>query len=245
MKRLAFMVAGLCLCGVALAEGTAPTTSVEGSNTGVVIKKTQVKSATSDYQLLVVPVKGHNIAEGDDTTTSVTLGAMFPAASNVGKIVIVISGDAQGSYEVVASGDGFTWQKDGSSDDAGTTQLPAGTIFWYGNNVNTVTLNDASDPIVFCGNANTTGVNWSAAVGQMTPLGNSTSDAIQVSAISANPGAQLFRIKAESTDYELYRYRKPLGATDYGWYKLVDGVFETVSDTDIIPAAEAFYYYNP
>lgn len=255
MKRLAFMVAGLCLCGAAVAQDTATTTSVEGSNTGVVIKKAKVASTTG-YQFLIVPVKGLNIASGDNTVTNVTLDAMLPHGSYEGCTVQVVNlpEGATGGSQLTAegrlytagtggwtytAGDGTANAKDGNGDE-----FPAGTILWLKDPEGTQTR-AASAVTVFCGNANTTEVDWSAAVGQMTPLGNSTSDAIQISTISANPGAQLFRIKEGAADYDQYRYVKPFGKP-LGWYRLdsVEG-FVAVERTEVIPSAEAFYYYAP
>lgn len=246
MNRLAFMVAGLCLCGAAVAQDTtAATTSVEGSNTGVVIKKTQVKSLTSNYQLLVVPVKGHNIAEGDATDDGILLSSMLPPATYNGMTVTIVScPDANIEEGTAYNASGNAWDQDPT--------LPAGTIFWLSPNAanyNLETLADTDAPIVFCGNANTTGLDWAnvtgGGAGQMFALGNSTSDAIKISEIPVNPGAQLFRIKAGSTDYQLYRCMKPRGGT-LGWFEIgADGSATAVSTEATIPAAEAFFYYNP
>lgn len=243
MKRLAFMVAGLCLCGAAVAQDAA-TTSVEGSNTGVVIKKTQVKSLTSNYQLLVVPVKGHNIAEGDATDDGILLSSMLPPATYNGMTVTIVScPDIQITAGTAYSASGSAWDQDPT--------LPAGTIFWLSptaTNYNLETLADTDAPIVFCGNANETGIDWanvSEGAGQMIALGNSTSDAIKISGIPVKVGAQLFRIKAGSTDYQLYRCIKPRGGA-LGWFEIgLDGSATAVSADATIPAAEAFFYYNP
>lgn len=242
MNKITLMLAGLCLCGAAMAQETTP--SVSGSNTAVVIKKAQVKSATGNYQLLVVPVKGYDIAAGDDTEEAITLSSMFPANANSDKTVIVVqaNGIATGTTYTC---DGVSW---GGTDPA----LPAGTIFWFGDSATaTSTLTESTEaPIVFCGNANTTKVNWDAAIGQMTPLGNSTSDAITLSDVPGQDGAQLFRIKAGASDYEVYRYSTINGVLR--WYKsqrtTANGFITTTwvdASSDKIPAAEAFYYYNP
>lgn len=238
MNKITLMLAGLCLCGAAMAV------AVDGSNTAVVIKKAQVKSATGNYQLLVVPVKGYDIAAGDDTAEAITLSSMFPANANSGKTVIVVQANG------IAAGTTYTC--DGASWGGTDPALPAGTIFWFGDSATaTSTLTESTEaPIVFCGNANTTGVDWSAANGQVTPLGNSTSDAITLSDVPGQNGAQLFRIKAGASDYEVYRYTTVGNET--GWFKTEISTVNEVpvtawvsAGTDTIPAAEAFYYYNP
>lgn len=231
MNKITLMLAGLCLCGSAMAV------AVDGSNTAVVIKKAQVKSATGNYQLLVVPVKGYDIAAGDDTAEAITLSSMFPANANSGKTVIVVQANG-----IVA---GTTYTCDGTSWGDTDPALPAGTIFWFGDSATaTSTLTESTEaPIVFCGNANTTEVNWSAANGQVTPLGNSTSEVITVGAIPGQPGAQLFRIKQGSAEYETYYYVKPW-KKEYGWNKIGTNGYVSVAD-ETIPAAEAFYFYSP
>lgn len=259
MNRLAFMVAGLCLCGAAVAQDAA-TTSLEGSNTGVVIKKAKVASTTG-YQFLIVPVKGLNIASGDNTVTNVTLDAMLPHGSYEGCTVQVVNlpEGATGGSPLTAVGRSYTagtagWTYtagDGTTDttNGNKDEFPSGTILWLKDPEGTQTR-AASAVTVFCGNANKTEVDWSAAIGQMTPLGNSTSDAIQISTVPGQNGAQLFRIKDGASDYEVYRYTTV--GQETGWFKTeistVNGVPVTAwvsAGTDTIPAAEAFYYYNP
>lgn len=245
MNKITLMLAGLCLCGAAMAQETTP--SVSGSNTAVVIKKAQVKSATGDYQLLVVPVKGYDITTGNDTEAMIKLSSMLPPDNYADKTVTLVyrpdgtAVRAEDRYTVSTDTNGqLQWSED--------PELPAGTIFWLGLNPNAPTGSATSTengeaPIVFCGNANTTEVDWSAANGQVTPLGNSTSEVITVGAIPGQPGAQLFRIKQGSAEYETYYYVKPW-KKEYGWNKIGTNGYVSVAD-ETIPAAEAFYFYSP
>lgn len=261
MNKITLMLAGLCLCGAAMAQGTTP--SVPGSNTAVVIKKTPVYSAESNYQLLIVPVKGFDIT-GADQNKPVEIAGMFPPSAYDGYIITTL-GESPATYEC----DGSKW---GESDTDNPT-LAAGTIFWLkkpstsGATISAslsafgavTPLTDtattlADDSIVICGSHNESTIDWSSTGGQVIPLGNSTSDAISFSQIPTSVNAQLFRIKAGSTDYELYRVLWNDDTNERTWHKRIvtqqDGAapntsWVPVESTDSIPAAEAFYYYAP
>ena len=235
MNKITLMLAGLCLCGSAMAV------AVDGSNAAAVIKKTPVYSAESNYQLLIVPVKGFDIT-GADQNKPVEIAGMFPPSAYDGYIITTL-GESPATYEC----DGSKW---GESDTDNPT-LAAGTIFWLLSAFGAVTpLTDtattlADDSIVICGSQNESTIDWSSTGGQVIPLGNSTSDAISFSQIPTTVNAQLFRIKAGSTDYQLYRCMKPRGGT-LGWFEIgADGSATAVSTEATIPAAEAFFYYNP
>lgn len=272
MNKITLMLAGLCLCGAAMAQGT----SVDGSNTAVVIRKSPVYSAGSNYQLLVVPVKAFDIT-ASATDTAVPLADMLPPASYQSYTVTPLNDDGtSGSVTYTATqttGDTseettYAWTP---SDRTSPAELAPGTIFWLQKPASTATGTTLSTggfggfaslatttestatttgdpPIVFCGQANGAEIAWeSVGTGKVIALGNSTSDAIQISAIPTKAGAQLFRIKAGSTDYELYRV---LWKTDsLKWCKMVvDGTntsWTLVGDLETIPSAEAFYYYAP
>lgn len=244
MNRLAFMVAGLCLCGAAVAQDTATPTSVEGSNTGVVIKKTQVKSLTSNYQLLVVPVKGHNIAEGDATDDGILLSSMLPPATYSGMTVTIVScPDTQ-----IAAGTAYN--ASGSAWDQNPT-LPAGTIFWLSptaTNYNLETLADTDAPIVFCGNTNDAAVAAPSSPG-VVALGNGSSEPITVASIEgASVGDQIFRISSSSADYTIYECTATSDSAGPTWIKYAKNeqgfTVRVNGGDDLIPAAEAFYIYN-
>lgn len=248
MNKITLMLAGLCLCGSAMAV------AVDGSNAAAVIKKTPVYSAESNYQLLIVPVKGFDIT-GADQNKPVEIAGMFPPSAYDGYIITTL-GESPATYEC----DGSKW---GESDTDNPT-LAAGTIFWLkkpstgGATISAslsafgavTPLTDtattlADDSIVICGSQNESTIDWSSTGGQVIPLGNSTSDAISFSQIPTTVNAQLFRIKAGSTDYQLYRCMKPRGGT-LGWFEIgADGSATAVSTEATIPAAEAFFYYNP
>lgn len=260
MNKITLMLAGLCLCGAAMAQGT----SVDGSNTAVVIRKSPVYSADSNYQLLVVPVKAFDIT-ASATDTAVPLADMLPPASYLGYKVTPLSADGtSGSVTYTASDTAWT----ASGDSA--AKLAPGTIFWLQKPASTATgttlstggfggftslatttestaasTNDA--PIVFCGEANEVTLSWASTQGVVVPMGNSNSAPIKLGDITSAPlGAQIFRITSDSSDYDQYYYTKETKLGDPCWRRrVVTSGATTWEDAteETIPAAEAFYYY--
>lgn len=263
MNKITLMLAGLCLCGAAVAQGTTATTSVEGSNTGVVIKKTEVVSSNG-YQMLVVPVKGYDIAGGQDSTKSVTLGEMLPPASNNGRSVLVLGvpENAQSGVTIANrryTSNGTEWMyagtTGGSDDTEGTDDaFPAGTIFWLSESgvtppTDAIQTLAAGDTIVFCGTSNDAGLTLVGTSGQVVALGNSTSGSVTLGSLSgASLGDQIFRVQNGTTEYQIYQYvsTKSSGWKPQ-WHKLVvSGTQTSLQDAseEEIPAAEAFYFYT-
>lgn len=232
MNKITLMLAGLCLCGAAMAQGT----SVDGSNTAVVIRKAPVYSADSNYQLLVVPVKALDIT-ASATDTAVSLADMLPPASYLGYKVTPLSADGTSgsvTYTATQATDGTTGETTYAwtpSDGTSPAELAPGAIFWLKKPASTATGTTLStggfggfaslatttestatttddSPIVFCGQANSKTIDWnSLEPDKMIALGNSTSDAIVFGSedLPATAGAQLFRVQSGSTDYQLYR----------------------------------------
>lgn len=250
MNKITLMLAGLCICGSAMAV------AVDGSNTAAVIKKTPVYSAKTNYQLLIVPVKGFDIT-GADQNKPVEIAGMFPPSAYDGYIITTL-GESPATYEC----DGSKW---GGSDTDNPT-LAAGTIFWLkkpstsGATISAslsafgavTPLTDtattlADDSIVICGSHNESTIDWSSTGGQVIPLGNSTSDAIRLGDVTGVPlGAQIFRITSDSSDYDQYYYTKEtkFGAPCWRRRVVTSGATTWKDATEeTIPAAEAFYYY--
>lgn len=260
MNKITLMLAGLCLCGAAMAQGT----SVDGSNTAVVIRKSPVYSAGSNYQLLVVPVKAFDIT-ASATDTAVPLADMLPPASYQSYTVTPLNADGtSGSVTYTASDAGWT------ASDGSAAKLAPGTIFWLQKPASTATgttlstggfggfaslatttestaasTNDA--PIVFCGEANEVTLSWASTQGVVVPMGNSNSAPIKLGDITSAPlGAQIFRITSDSSDYDQYYYTKETKFGDPCWRRRVvtsDATTWEDATEETIPAAEAFYYY--
>lgn len=260
MNKITLMLAGLCLCGAAMAQGT----SVDGSNTAVVIRKSPVYSVGSNYQLLVVPVKAFDIT-ASATDTAVPLADMLPPASYQSYTVTPLNADGtSGSVTYTASDAGW------AASDGSAAKLVPGTIFWLKKPASTVTGTSLStggfaslatttestattaDPsIVFCGQANEVPLSWEGTQGVVVPMGNSNSAPIKLGDITSAPlGAQIFRITADSSEYQIYT--RAVNNGKEGWYvRAIDNsqsfpIFSwTTADAVTIPAAEAFYYYAP
>ena len=271
MNKITLMLAGLCICGSAMAQGT----SVDGSNTAVVIRKAPVYSKDSNYQLLVVPVKALDIT-ASATDTAVPLADMLPPASYQGyKVTPLNAGGTSGSVTYTATqttGDTseettYAWTP---SDSTSPAELAPGTIFWLQKPASTATgttlstggfggftslatttestaasTNDA--PIVFCGEANEVTLSWASTQGVVVPMGNSNSAPIKLGDITSAPlGAQIFRITSDSSDYDQYYYTKETKVGDPCWRRRVvtsDATTWEDATEETIPAAEAFYYY--
>lgn len=269
MNKITLMLAGLCICGAAMAQGT----SVDGSNTAVVIRKAPVYSKDSNYQLLVVPVKALDIT-ASATDTAVPLADMLPPASYQGYKVTPLNADGTSgsvTYTATQVTDGgettYAWTP---SDRTSPAELAPGTIFWLQKPASTATgttlstggfggfaslatttestaasTNDA--PIVFCGEANEVTLSWASTQGVVVPMGNSNSAPIKLGDITSAPlGAQIFRITSDSSDYDQYYYTKETKFGDPCWRRRVvtsDATTWEDATEETIPAAEAFYYY--
>ncbi len=263
MKK-GFYIGVICLLAASL-QAEADSVSVSGGNTVAIVKKAEIASATG-WQLLVVPVKGMNIAEGNNPTSHQTLAALLPPAEYEGYSVTVVSVPSTTAKEgVTLTASGYTYSVSDSNwttttqGASATDVFPSGTILWLKKPVTqAVSLlsapktqgdDDSTSILLFFGNSNGTATLPSATGGKVIAFGNDSTATLKINAINAPAGAQLFRIQAGKTTYERYYRVNVRGALQ--WRKLVERKIgedtvtseQVVGDTEEIAAAEAYYYY--
>ena len=244
----------LCTCGALLAgvSMAAAEVSVTGNNTAVVIQKDVVKSLTSNFQFLCVPVKGFDIS-GKGAASNSTVGDLLPPATMGANAQLTVTkkGETTAKTYKVEQPAGesaphwyeSTLAKSGKVSVDDTLTLGCGDIFWL--------QSETSEKTVFCGedyNAQPdtlVGIETSSA--GMVQAGNAGAEPLIISKVFNETNfnltqfkTRLFVLQNGSDSYKQYHY------TSKGWLTAKPGSMslQPVDDTDVIASGEAFYIQN-
>jgi hypothetical protein len=234
----------LALFSCALVAGSVMAATVDGNNTAVVIKKTPI-ATPNNYQLLIVPVKGFDIAKGPEAK-SIALKELLPPSSSsypTGTVVYAAAGDDKNRYVVVEIGGSKVWaDEDTPTIEAKNATYDPRTPFWLQTN------GKVTDPTIFCGELLDEDVTITPKAGEMQLFGNATSNEILISRIACgeadgefDSGDTIFALNGTS-DYEQYIY----STTARSWTKRVPDVvqMQPVGASDVFPAGAAAYFYR-